>query len=98
VRHHRHYRLAGIAHAVNRQNGLILIGWAKVAIAVGQIRGGEDGEDPRCVGGGGRVDGPRAGMWQGAAPQLGVNHARDAEVGDKRRPSRDFLARIQTLR
>src|SRR5574341_1515535 len=98
ARHHRHYRLAGIAHAVNRQDGLVLISWAEVTITVGEILGGEDGEDTRRAGGSSRVNGPQAGVWQGAAPQFGVDHTRDTQIGDKRRPSGDFLARIQSLR
>src|SRR4029453_8390609 len=66
MRHHRHHWLPGLGNALKRQERFVLIGWAKKTLTVGQIRSGEDGEDPRGSGVGSRVDGPQAGMGQGA--------------------------------
>ena len=40
--HYRHHWLASVTHALDGQDGLVLIGRTKVAVAVGKVVGGED--------------------------------------------------------
>jgi hypothetical protein len=83
-------RLARIAHALHRQDGLILIGWSEKTIISREVVGGEDGQHAwrRC--GGGCNDALEAGIGQRTAPQFSMHHPWQADVGDKHRASGDL--------
>jgi hypothetical protein len=87
-------RLARIAHAIDRQDGLILIGRSKKSIIPREVIGREDGPHARRRHGGSRIDALETGMRQRTAPQFGMHHTWQADVGDKHRASGDLLHSI----
>ena len=80
--HHERQPLAHVAHSVTGERRLGELRPADVRRHGDerQVGGGEDGDDPRELGGGRGVDGGEPGMRHRGADECGVQHAVDREV------------------
>ncbi len=87
---HRGHRLAGVAHFVDREQGMIFDGVAEIGIQAVEIVAGDDAVNAGMGFGLRFVDGNNFRMGERAAQHFGVGHADEPQVGDVLRFAGDF--------